>query len=272
MDYVLNGGQKRVAVFNDLSCLGRCSLTVALPIISAYGIETVPLPTALLSTHTGGFENYRSFDLSENLAEIIKHFKELSLRFDCIYTGYFCTVGQIEAAREFIANFKDENTLLLVDPVMGDNGKLYAGFDKSFAKEMLTLCRGADIVTPNLTEMQLLCGENTTDFCAAADFIGAKNTVITGIADKDTTGYFAKSATGEILRYRNRLYGNVLHGCGDVFASALCGECLCGTDFLGAVRAAADFCFECVEDTVKDFPTKQYGLHFEKALRRKVQF
>ena len=127
---------KRVALINDMSCFGKCSLTVSVPIISAFGCETVPLPTALLSTHTGEFRGYTKLDLSVEMKKIISHWEELNLGFDCIYTGYFCSIEQIDLTIEFIKKFKRENTVVIVDPVMGDNGSLYDGFSEEFAEKI----------------------------------------------------------------------------------------------------------------------------------------
>lgn len=270
MDYILNGSAvKRAALINDISCFGRCSLTVAQPIVSAYNVEAVPLPTALLSTHTGEFEDYRSYDLSSQLSEIIEHFRKLKIEFDCIYTGYFCSVRQIEIAKKFISEFKKDNTLVVVDPVMGDNGRLYAGFNKEFANEMRDLCKTADIITPNYTEAMLLFGENREfDLRAVHSEIGAKNTIITGVPYKDEIGYYLQLDGEENpVIIKNKYINRVLHGCGDVFASSLCGEMLSGKDIKSAVENAAGFCDLCIEKTMLDDPYCRYGLHFEGALK-----
>jgi len=143
----INGsGLTRVALLNDFSCFGKCSLTVSIPIISSYGIETVPLPTAVLSTHTGGFDRFVMRDMTEDMRQIAAHWKEMDMQFDCIYTGFFCTIEQIAFAREFIRTFSGPQTIVLSDPVLGDNGSLYSCFSEDFAAEMRKLCEMADII------------------------------------------------------------------------------------------------------------------------------
>ena len=144
--------QKRVAAIHDISCLGRCSLTVALPIISAAGVETAVIPTAVLSTHTGGFKDYTVRDLSSDIVPTARHWKSEGITVDAVYTGYLCSKEQIYLVMEAARLISGSNTLLITDPVMADNGKLYKGFDGDYADYMLKLCSAADIITPNITE------------------------------------------------------------------------------------------------------------------------
>lgn len=141
-------GLKRAALINDLSCFGKCSLSVSMPILSSYGIETVPLPTALLSTHTGGFTGYVVQDTTEAMRAFAAHWKQVGVQFDCIATGYCCSPEQIRLAAEFIRSFADERTLVVVDPVLGDHGRLYSGFTDAHVDAMRELCSLADVITP----------------------------------------------------------------------------------------------------------------------------
>ena len=151
--------QKRVAAIHDLSGFGKCSLTVALPILSAAGIEAAALPTAILSTHTGGISGYTYRDLTNDMRPIMKHWKSLDLKFDAIYTGFLGSFEQQEIVKEFFDMFRRDDNLILVDPVMGDNGELYTIFTREFAAGMRSLCEKADIIVPNLTEAALLLDE-----------------------------------------------------------------------------------------------------------------
>ena len=148
--------QKRVAAIHDISCFGKCSLTVALPIISAAGIETAVIPTAVLSTHTGGFTGYTVRDLSEDIVPVARHWNSENIKVDAVYTGYLCSKQQIYLVLEAARLISREDTLLITDPVMADNGKLYKGFDPDYPKYMTELCANADIITPNITEAALM--------------------------------------------------------------------------------------------------------------------
>ena len=144
--------QKRVAAIHDISGFGKCSLTVALPIISAAGIETTIMPTAVLSTHTGGFTGYTYRDLTGDLRAIAEHWKSLELHFDAIYSGFLGSFEQIDIVKDFIDMFRADGNITVVDPAMADNGQMYSLFNMEFAKAMASLCAKADIVVPNITE------------------------------------------------------------------------------------------------------------------------
>jgi len=260
---------KRVALINDMSCFGKCSLTVAVPIISAFGCETVPLPTALLSTHTGEFRGYTRLDLTDEMKKIISHWQEMKLEFDCIYTGYFCSERQIDLCIDFIKRFKTPDTLLIVDPVMGDNGSLYDGFSESFAEKMGELVKYADVITPNLTEAAILSGMSIEDSPEKiAEALSTERLAITGVRDGGEIGYVVKT-DGAISRIMAPIVDCPLHGSGDVFTSALCGELMNKPDFLEAARWAAKFCDECIRDTAPLQPRHWYGIMFEEAMRRR---
>lgn len=261
-------GIKRAALINDLSCIGKCSLSVALPIVSAYGIEGVALPTAVLSTHTGGFENYVVRDMTADMRAFAQHWKSMNVKFDCIYTGYFGSLEQIELAQQFIRDFGEKDCLVVIDPVLGDNGRLYNGFTAEYVQKMRALCAMADVITPNFTEAVLLSGmDMNADGCALADALEVKNVIITGVRRGDDVGYTARFGEQRAEFFRPWLHA-VMHGTGDVFTSALCGEYMSGAEALGGFIAAAEFCDECIQETMKHQPNHWYGLAFEPVLKK----
>lgn len=261
-------GMKRAALINDLSCIGKCSLSVALPIVSAYGVEGVALPTAVLSTHTGGFENYVIRDMTDEMRAFARHWKSMNVKFDCIYTGYFGSLQQIELAQQFITDFGGEDCLAVVDPVLGDNGKLYNGFTPEYIDSMRTLCGMADVITPNHTEAALLSGlgmDASAD--ALLDALDVPNVIVTGVRRGENVGYEARFGGERAQFYRPWLHA-VMHGTGDVFTSALCGEYLSGAEKCRGFLSAAEFCDECIQETVKHRPSHWYGLAFEAVLQK----
>ena len=184
---------KRIVTIQDISCVGKCSLTVALPIISAMGIETAVIPTAVLSTHTA-FKNFTYRDLTGDLPKIAKHWKQEKFNFDGIYTGYLGSIEQIDILKEFFKQFKTPDNFIFIDPVMADNGKLYAGFDAKFVKEMKKLCKMADIIVPNLTEAsymlekeykEIYSEQEIKDILIELSNLGPKYVVLTGVSFKD---------------------------------------------------------------------------------------
>jgi len=184
---------KRIVTIQDISCFGKCSITVALPIISSMGIECAIIPTSVLSTHTGGFEGFTVRDLSEDILKIANHWKKYNIEFDTIYTGYLGSREQIDSVIAFAKDFKKENTLLFVDPAMADKGKLYTGFDKDFPAYMAKLCSIADIIVPNITEASFMLGvpytesydeEYIKDMLKKLCAMGCKKAVLTGISYK----------------------------------------------------------------------------------------
>ncbi len=267
-------GMKRAALINDLSCIGKCSLSVALPIVSAFGVEGVALPTAILSTHTGGFENYVIHDMTQSMRDFAAHWKRMNASFDCVYTGFFSSVEQIDIARQFIRDFGREGCLIIVDPVLGDNGALYDCFTAEHITAMRALADGADVITPNHTEAALLAGlpmeadaEKLID--TLGDTLGVENIIITGMHRGGEVGYEARLG-GVRAEFYRPWQSAVMHGTGDVFTSALCGELLRGRAPETAFIAAAEFCEECIQETVRRRPGHWYGLAFEEILRRRM--
>lgn len=269
MKPVNGSGMKRAALINDLSCFGKCSLSVALPILSAYGIEAVSLPTAILSTHTGSFEGYVVRDMTDEMRAFSKHWKRIGLKFDMISTGFFSSLDQLEIAADFIRDFADKSTIVLVDPVLGDNGGLYGCFLETYVDRMRTLCELADIITPNQTEACLLTGHlMETSPEALLGVLPCKNAVITGVHHEAEIGYEAR-LKGERLSLYKPLVPLHLHGTGDVFASVYAAEILNGYSFAAALPRAADFLDACIYDTAKRQPAHWYGLAFEDELKRR---
>ena len=267
----INGtGMKRAALINDLSCIGKCSLSVALPIISAFGAEAVALPTAVLSTHTGGFGEYVMRDMTQEMREFIAHWKRLNVKFDCIYTGFFSSIEQMEISAQFIRDFGGDGCLIIVDPVLGDDGALYGCFSDDFVAHMRALCRLADVITPNRTEAALLTGlDMDSPAEALLARLDAKNAIVTGVRRGDGVGYSAR-LDGERAEFFRPYLDIELHGTGDVFTSALCGGALSGMGMAEAFYNAAEFCDECVQETARRQPSHWYGLAFEEILRRRL--
>lgn len=269
---------KRVVSIQDISCLGKCSLTVALPIISAMGVETCVVPTAVLSTHTGGFSGFTFHDLTQEVAPIAAHWKKEGITFDAIYTGYLGSFEQIKLVGDFFDQFGGENTLIYVDPAMADNGVLYTGFTPEFALEMGKLCGKADVIVPNLTEAAFMLGEEYVGENYDEKYIkgllqrltglGCKTAVLTGVSfEKGKIGAMAyDSATGTYASYFNEELPVRFHGTGDVFASACVGALMNGKDLTGALKIAVDYTLECIRDTQNDPDARWYGVNFESAI------
>lgn len=268
---------KRIVTIQDISCFGKCSLTVALPVISAMGVEAAILPTAVLSTHTGGFKDFTFRDLSEDIPKIFDHWKKENIEFDAIYTGYLGSFEQIDQMKEFI-DARPEKTLAFVDPAMADNGKLYTGFTPEFARHMATLCAKADIIVPNLTEASFMLGidyvESGYDKAYIEDVLkkltalGAKKAVLTGVSFNEKELGFAMydGETNEFAYYFNEKIDAKFHGTGDIFASACVGGLMRGKSLYEALKIAADYTVECIKITMPDKENHWYGVKFEEAV------
>ena len=267
---------KRIVTVQDISAVGKCSLTVALPIISACGVECAVMPTAVLSTHTQ-FTGFTFHDLTDEIAPITDHWKQEGLTFDAIYTGYLGSFRQIELVEEMFDKLGDENTLLVVDPAMADNGKLYYGFTEEFAARMAQLCGKADLILPNLTEACFMLkrpyDENYTrddirqmlrDLCA----LGAKRAALTGVSyEKGKVGFeMYDSATDTFSSYFGEHLPVAFHGTGDIFASACVGAVARGNSIEEALKVAVDYTYECVRLTMDDPNHRTYGVNFEEAI------
>ena len=267
---------KRVLTIQDISCLGKCSLTIALPVISALGAETVILPTAVLSTHTM-FKNFTCKDLSDQIEPISAHWKSEDITFDAIYTGYLGTVEQIDQIKALIKMFRDEKTTVVIDPVMADNGKLYPAFDIDYVRKNAELCAEADIIVPNITEAALMTGiayreEYDADYIRelldGLNDLGAGISVLTGVSlEKGKTGVMGYDRkTGEYFAYQNRRIDASYHGTGDLFSSTAVGEILKGKDWREAMRIAADYTAHTIEVTLQNPDKPWYGVDFEATI------
>lgn len=269
--------QKQVLAIHDLSCVGRCSLTVALPVLSACGIHTSALPTALLSTHTGEFTGYTCLDLTEEMRAIGDHFATLPLRFDGLYTGFLGSFAQIELVGEVLARYRREDGLTLVDPVMADHGRLYATYTREMAEGMGELCRLADVIVPNLTEACILLDRpydpnpdegSVRDLLEAlANRYGCGQVIVTGVSRGDQLGACGFCAADGSFSYAGaQQLPQVFYGTGDVFASALMGAMLCGKTTAEAAKVAVDFTHLAMLHTLDNGLPLRYGVAFEQAI------
>lgn len=268
---------KRIMTIQDISCLGKCSLTVALPIISAMGVETSIVPTAVLSTHTQ-FHNFTFRDLTDDLEPIQEHWLKEGFQFDAIYTGYLGSDRQIELVSSYFDNFSSDKTLIIMDPAMADNGKLYAGFDEHFAQKMASLCRKADIILPNISESCLMLGidypgedadeETIHDILLKLAGLGAKKVVITGTAFSDGTFGFSgyDTETQEFFHYGTERVPYKSHGTGDIFASTFTGALANNYNIFDALKIAADYTCACIKNTYHDPQSINYAVNFESEI------
>ncbi len=267
---------KRIVTIQDISCVGKCSITVALPIISAMGVECGIVPTAVLSTHTM-FSGFTFKDLTEEIIPIAEHWEKENFKFDAIYTGYLGSFEQIRIISEFFDRFKTDDNIIFIDPVMADNGKLYPGFDKAFALEMAKLCSKADVIVPNLTEACFMTNSKYNpdgdeayikDILKKLAELGAKKVVLTGMSfEKGKTGFVGMdSESGSIFTYSHDIVNAIYHGTGDVFSSATVGALMRGRPLSDALRIAADYTVECIKKTIKNGKLNWYGVDFEEVL------
>lgn len=265
---------KRIVTMQDISCVGKCSLTAALPVISAMGIETAVLPTAVLSTHTM-FQGFTFHDLTSEIKPIMEHWKKEGFHFDAVYTGYLGSFEQLDLAAELFDTFGQK--LRIVDPCMADNGKLYAGFTVDFARAMAKLCAKADVIVPNLTEASYLLDiPYVTSYDEAyvketlqkLTDLGCDTAVLTGISlEKGKTGACAYNhKTDTYTYYCNEEEPEHFHGTGDLWSSAFCGALVLGFSFDKALKIACDFVKEAVHKTLEEPDHVNYGVNFEQAI------
>ena len=267
---------KRILTIQDISCLGKCSLTIALPVISATGVETVILPTAVLSTHTM-FKNFTVKDLSDQIDPIKNHWLSEDVRFDAIYTGYLGTIEQIDQMKELFKDFRHDDMTIFVDPVMADNGKLYPAFDMDYVKKNAELCAEADIIVPNLTEAAFMTGMEykeeydesyIKEMLKKLNEFGAKVSVLTGVSlspgktgvmgyDREADDYFV---------YQNDRIDASYHGTGDLFSSSCIGAMMRGKSWQESMKIAADYTAYTIEVTLKNPEKPWYGVDFEATI------
>ena len=260
----------RVLAINDVSCIGKCSLSVSLPIISACGVTCDVLPTALLSTHTGGFENYFFRDLTNDLHAILSHWRSLGERFDIIYSGYLGNIAQIEMVEQIKHEFLKPDGLFIVDPVMGDSGTLYAGFTSDYVEKMRQLCRIADYILPNVTEACYLAGAPYQNYDISTVLQTLQTLcprpIVTGHLEKDGIAVHYLSKDGKEEKYLSKNVDGFFCGAGDVFASAFVGALARGKDESTAIRLATDFTNASIRRSATEVDDKRYGLNFEREI------
>ncbi len=267
---------KRILTIQDISCIGKCSVTAALPILSAMGTETVILPTAVLSSHTA-FADYTFHDLTGEMQKITAHWKKEGITFDAVYTGYLGSIAQVSLVEELLAEFRTPDTCLFVDPVLGDFGRLYSGFSEDFPKHMKRLCKAADVIVPNMTEACCMLGipyagegcqeREIREILQKLSELGAKMVILTGVSfapsEVGFMGYDA--ARDQYFSYFHKKFPQQFHGTGDVFASTCVGGLMRGLSLEQAARLAEDFTLESIRATLNAPDARWYGVHYESA-------
>ena len=268
----------RIAAIHDMSGFGRCSLTVAMPILSAMGIQCCPLPTAFLSTHTGGFEGFTFLDMTDELPKVAAHWKSLNLDFQAIYSGFLGSERQIAMVEDFLLQFRSADTVAVIDPVMGDHGEVYQTYTPAMCAGMARLAELADVITPNLTEAALLLGvpygelpvgeAGCREIVERLSLDGKRSVVLTGASTApELTGAMCFDArTGRTEAVQTRRVPQEFHGTGDVFASVLTGALVQGAALPDAARQAVDFVRACAERTAKAGIPMREGVEFEPLL------
>lgn len=269
---------KKILTIQDISCVGQCSLTVALPILSACGLETAVLPSAVLSTHTAGFSGYTFRDLTEDMPKIKDHWKKEGITFEAIYTGYLGSTQQISYVADIMNETASKNCVKIIDPAMADNGKLYPGFDGNFVQAMKTLCSKADYLVPNISEACFLTDvpyETKYDrayidtLLKKLTDLGAKNIILTGVSYTDETTGVVIFENNQYSYYEHKKLSNSCHGTGDIYASAFTGAFMRGKSAFDAAKIAADYVVECINATAEE-ENHWYGAKFEPVLSKLI--
>jgi pyridoxine kinase len=275
--------QKRIAAIQDISGFGKCSLTVALPILSAAGIEVSVIPTAVLSSHTGGLPGYTYLDLTADMPGFTKQWSELDLRFDALYSGFLGSFEQIAIVSDTFDTFRTTDNFIMVDPAMADSGSLYATVTTQMAEGMVQLCRKADLIVPNFTEAAFLLGEKfkegpytreyVQDLLVRLSALGPKQVVITGVWFSPhllgAAGYNRETETVSYA-FSQKISGSY-HGTGDIFASALLSGILNRMSLGNAMQLATDFTAGCIRRTKEAGTDPRFGVNFEEGLLRFMQ-
>lgn len=265
---------KKILTIQDISCVGQCSLTVALPILSACGMETCILPSAVLSTHTAGFTGFTVRDLTDDMPGIAAHWKKEGIKFDAFYTGYLGSTKQIDYVKDILDTMGREGAVRVVDPAMADNGKLYPAFDSEYVEAMKILCASADILVPNITEACFLSGveyKETYDEAYIIELLektaalGASTVVLTGVGYREGMTGVTVFENGNVSYYEHAKISKGCHGTGDVYASAFVGALMNGKSVSDSAKIAADYTVKCIENTQGD-ADHWYGVKFETAL------
>ena len=269
---------KRVAAIHDISGVGKCSLTVALPIISAAGVECSVMPTAVLSTHTGGFEGFTFRDLTDDMRPIAEHWKNENIKFDAFYSGYLGSLSQIDIVKDIFGMFRTPETLVVVDPVMADDGKLYPLFSLDHVKGMAALCGHASVIIPNRTEAAFMLGrdykggpmseDDVTELLQALGGLGADQVVLTGVCfgGDDLGAACYDRRTGQTDYIMDKRIEGMYHGTGDVFGSLLTAALLRGRSLAEAAKIAVDYTCAAIRLTAADKTGPRMGVRFESVL------
>lgn len=262
---------KRILTIQDISCVGQCSVTVAMPILSACGHECCILPTALLSTHTGGFGKPAVVHFDDTLESMWRHWQRQGITFDAIYTGYLGSLGAVDAAIRIAEALLAPEGVLIVDPAMADHGKMYSGLEEAYAHAMQGLCRKADILIPNLTEAAMLSGQEYREKLdenyvnRMTDLLPGKAVVLTGVGyEPGMTGAAVRQGSAH-FHIPHRRVERSFHGTGDIFAAAFVGALMQDKTVKQAAEIASKYVLRCIETTVKA-PAHWYGVKFEPAL------
>lgn len=271
--------QKTVAAIHDISGMGKCSLTAAIPVLSAAGVSVSVMPTAVLSTQTGGLNDYTYRDLTDDMRPVMAHWHKIGVTFDAVYSGFLGSSAQVDIVCDFVKEFRHNGTLFLCDPAMADNGTLYDTFDLSFVEKMKKLCASADIIVPNFTEAAFLLDreylpppytkEYTDDLLRSlAKEFNSKFVVLTGVDfDGKSVGAGAYNAENNVITYSlsDRIDG-MFHSTGDLFASSLLGGILNGFSVNDSAQKAISFTVNAIKETVKIGGDSRFGLAFERCL------
>ena len=265
----------RIAAIHDLSCFGRCSLTIALPVLSAMGCQCCPLPTALLSAHTG-FPGNTFLDLTAEMGRIADHWTAMDLQFDAIYSGFLGSADQVDTVARFFDTFKKSDTAVIVDPVMGDHGTAYRTCTPELCRGMRVLAENSDVITPNLTEAALLLDRPYEEIRQADAYEVVRRLSLGGRRSVVLTGYFSEPGqtgalcfdrdSGESKAVQTPREPQDFSGTGDLFASVLAGGVARGVPLFQAAQAAADFVRDCIARTLAEGLTEQDGVDFEPLL------
>ncbi len=268
MDY------KKILTIQDISCVGQCSLTVALPILSACGQETCILPSAVLSTHTAGFTGFTFRDLTDDMPLIKEHWQKENIKFDFIYTGYLGSIKQVDFVKDILLSMGKDDCVRVVDPAFADNGKLYSIFNDEYVEAMKTLCPVADILLPNISEACFLTGREykesydeayVSDLLNALVDLGAKAVVLTGVSYREGKTGVVVFDGEKTAYYEHEKIAKGCHGTGDVYASAFVGALASGKSLYSSAVISADYTVECIKATQSD-PSHWYGVKFELCL------
>ena len=265
----------RIAAIHDLSCFGRCSLTIALPVLSAMGCQCCPLPTALLSAHTG-FPGNTFLDLTVEMGHIAEHWAAMDLQFDAIYSGFLGSADQVDTVARFFDTFKKSDTAVIVDPVMGDHGTAYRTCTPELCRGMRVLAENSDVITPNLTEAALLLDRPYEEIQRTDAYEVVRRLSVGGRRSVVLTGYSSESGqtgalcfdrdSGESKAVQTPREPQDFSGTGDLFASVLAGGVARGVPLFQAAQAAADFVRDCIARTLAEGLTEQDGVDFEPLL------